>query len=275
MWPKLLLITLLLSVAASACGMSSSDSRDRFAREAVGWAVSGDAARLYANLYPAQRNAIGYSVYSSCLNLQTRSFKRLRVAVRVEQTSVGASKTITVPATDQVVRAAVVIATVSWVRAGNRKRSDLPVAVQRAFFGRPVYVAMVGNRWRYIDPRVAIFAKPNCGLPALGSELLAKVPQWAAMEGFQKNATAVEGAKLFAVSGFLNCHTYNGAGGEELGAPDLTAEGAKHNGVAFQMAHLECPSCIASGSPMPSFAGLGEARLKQLAVFLEASKGRR
>ena len=33
------------------------------------------------------------------------------------------------------------------------------------------------------------------------------------------------------------------------------------------------PQSTGSGSPMPSFAGLGEDNLHKLAVFLEASKG--
>src|SRR5205823_43947 len=61
---------------------------------------------------------------------------------------------------------------------------------------------------------------------SLGVENLAKVPTWAAKEGFTGNTQAVEGAKLFAQLGCLNCHTYNGAGSGNLGAPDLTAEGA-------------------------------------------------
>jgi menaquinol-cytochrome c reductase cytochrome b/c subunit len=108
---------------------------------------------------------------------------------------------------------------------------------------------------------------------ALGVENLALVPGWAAKEGFTANKQAIAGAKLFAVAGCLNCHTYNGAGGTNLGAPDLSAEGAKNKGTAFQIAHLKCPACVNSGSPMPSFAGLGDARLKQIAAFLEASKG--
>ncbi len=108
---------------------------------------------------------------------------------------------------------------------------------------------------------------------ALGSELVAQVPKWAAKEGFTGNAKAVAGAKLFAQSGCLNCHTYNGSGGHNLGAPELTAEGAKNKGVAFEVAHLKCPACVNPGSPMPSFAGLGEQRLEQLAAFLVASKG--
>jgi mono/diheme cytochrome c family protein len=108
---------------------------------------------------------------------------------------------------------------------------------------------------------------------ALGSELLSHVPTWAKKEGFTNNKEAVAGAKLFAVAGCLNCHTYNGDGGHNLGAPELTAEGAKNKGIAFQIAHLKCPACVNSGSPMPSFAGLGDQRLHSLAVFLEASKG--
>jgi quinol---cytochrome c reductase cytochrome c subunit, bacillus type len=108
---------------------------------------------------------------------------------------------------------------------------------------------------------------------ALGSELRALVPSWAKQQGFQNNPVAIKGAQLFAVSGCLNCHVYLGAGGQNLGAPELTAEGAKNKGIAFQIAHLQCPACVNSGSPMPSFSGLGTARLRQIATFLEASKG--
>jgi mono/diheme cytochrome c family protein len=108
---------------------------------------------------------------------------------------------------------------------------------------------------------------------ALGSELVAKVPTWARAEGFTGNQKALAGAKLFAVSGCLNCHTYNGVGGQFPGAPNLTAEGAKNKGIAFQIAHLKCPACVNPGSAMPSFAGLGQQNLAALANFLEASKG--
>jgi quinol---cytochrome c reductase cytochrome c subunit, bacillus type len=108
---------------------------------------------------------------------------------------------------------------------------------------------------------------------ALGSELVGHVPQWAKKQGFENNPQAIAGAKLFAQSGCLNCHTYLGDGGHNLGAPELTAEGAKNKGIAFQVAHLKCPACVNPGSPMPSFAGLGEERLTQIAHFLEASKG--
>jgi menaquinol-cytochrome c reductase cytochrome b/c subunit len=106
----------------------------------------------------------------------------------------------------------------------------------------------------------------------LASENLALVPKWGARQGFASNKDALAGAKLFAVAGCLNCHTYLGAGGHNLGAPDLSAEGGKNKGTKFQVDHLKCPACVNPGSPMPSFAGLGDARLKQLAAFLESSQ---
>jgi menaquinol-cytochrome c reductase cytochrome b/c subunit len=108
---------------------------------------------------------------------------------------------------------------------------------------------------------------------ALGSEELKNVPVWAEKQGFTNNKVAVAGAKLFAQIGCLNCHTYLGSGNSNLGAPDLSAEGAKNNGIAFQIAHLKCPSCVHPGSPMPSFASQGTKNLTELATFLEASKG--
>jgi quinol---cytochrome c reductase cytochrome c subunit, bacillus type len=108
---------------------------------------------------------------------------------------------------------------------------------------------------------------------ALGTELLKEVPKWAQEQGFVGNKQAVAGAKLFATVGCLNCHTYLGSGNHNLGAPDLSAEGAKGRGIFFQIAHLKCPSCVKPGSPMPPFASQGIANLTKLATFLEASKG--
>ncbi len=106
---------------------------------------------------------------------------------------------------------------------------------------------------------------------ALASEVSAAVPSWIKKEHLPGDAQP--GAHLFAVSGCTACHTYLGAGGSNLGAPDLTAIGSKHLGIDFQVRHLECPSCAIAGSPMPSFKSLGPQALHQLAVFLEASKG--
>src|SRR4051812_34908780 len=64
---------------------------------------------------------------------------------------------------------------------------------------------------------------------------------------------AQAGGKLFFQAGCLTCHTYAGHGSRNLGAPDLTSEGAKKRGLRYQIRHLACPSCVKSGSPMPSF----------------------
>ena len=108
---------------------------------------------------------------------------------------------------------------------------------------------------------------------AIASESQSAVPRWAEKQGFQDNPVALAGAKLFAQSGCLTCHVYTGSGGANLGAPELTAEGAKGRGIDWQIKHLECPSCVNAGSPMPSFKTLGPDNLKKIATFLEASKG--
>ena len=108
---------------------------------------------------------------------------------------------------------------------------------------------------------------------ALASEVVVQVPSWAQKEGFADNPTAVTGAKLFAQSGCTNCHTYLGTGTSNLGAPDLTDEGAKNKGIDFQIRHLKCPDCVNPGSPMPHFDAFSARNLRALATFLEASKG--
>ena len=110
---------------------------------------------------------------------------------------------------------------------------------------------------------------------ALASEVEAAVPGWAQREGFANNPAALAGAKDFATSGCTACHTYLGSGGSQLGAPDLTSIGTRKLGIDFQIRHLKCPSCVNPGSPMPKFASLGDKRLRQLAIFLESSKGPR
>jgi mono/diheme cytochrome c family protein len=108
---------------------------------------------------------------------------------------------------------------------------------------------------------------------ALASEVIADVPNWVKQEKLPP--AAVPGAKLFAVAGCTACHTYLGTGSSNLGAPDLTQIGTRGLGIDFQIRHLECPSCVNPGSPMPKFASLGQKRLRELAIFLEASKGKR
>jgi cytochrome c553 len=146
----------------------------------------------------------------------------------------------------------------------------IDLRTERRLLRRPV--AIIASIFVVLSMGVLTYKGATAKEP-LGSELVGHVPTWAAKEGFTGNQQAIAGAKLFAVAGCLNCHTYLGDGGHNLGAPELTAEGTKNKGVAFQIAHLKCPACKTPGSPMPSFAGLGDARLASLAAFLEASKG--
>ena len=97
------------------------------------------------------------------------------------------------------------------------------------------------------------------------------VSRWVHEE--QLPRSAVPGAAVFAGANCTACHTYAGSGHAVLGAPDLTAFGRRHLGVALEIRHLACPTCVVSGSAMPSYGTLGRKRLHELAVFLEASKG--
>ena len=60
---------------------------------------------------------------------------------------------------------------------------------------------------------------------------------------------------------------------QPCGRTEVAALYAKGRGVDWQIKHLECPSCVNAGSPMPAFKTLGAENLKKLAIFLEASKG--
>ncbi|HEX5467548.1 MAG TPA: c-type cytochrome [Gaiellaceae bacterium] len=106
---------------------------------------------------------------------------------------------------------------------------------------------------------------------SLGSENVALVPQWVEQQGLSD--AGHQGALIFAQAGCMGCHTYLGAGSPNLGAPDLTAEGAKGRGEKFQIDHLKCPSCVNPGSPMPPFTNFTDEQYNQLATFLEESKG--
>ena len=139
----------------------------------------------------------------------------------------------------------------------ERRLSRRPVAVVASIL---VVISMAVLTW-----------KGATASESLASENIKKVPSWVKKNKLPPQA--VPGAILFASIGCLNCHSYLGTGGGYAGAPDLSAEGAKGKGIQFQINHLKCPSCVNAGSPMPPFAALGDKRIHQLAVFLEASKG--
>jgi len=144
----------------------------------------------------------------------------------------------------------------------DRRRVRLPSA-------RPV--AMVAAVLTIVSMGVLTW-KGATANEALASEVIQNVPRWISDERLPPSA--IPGVNLFARAGCTACHTYDGAGGSQLGAPDLTNIGTRNLGIQFQINHLKCPSCVNPGSPMPKFASLGETRLHQLAVFLEASKGK-
>jgi menaquinol-cytochrome c reductase cytochrome b/c subunit len=104
-----------------------------------------------------------------------------------------------------------------------------------------------------------------------GAGAVLRVPEW--MEKFNLPENARPGAEVFAESGCLNCHVYDTEGSTQLGAPELTEEGTRNRGIQWQIDHLKCPSCETPGSPMPAFANFPEETLRQVAIFLEASKG--
>jgi len=97
------------------------------------------------------------------------------------------------------------------------------------------------------------------------------VPEWAQEQGFTGNAEAEKGAKLFAQSGCLNCHTYLGQGGGNLGAPDLSSIG-QSNDAEFFVQYLTNPAAFGN-TVMGSYSYLGQENLAALGAFLAASKG--
>jgi mono/diheme cytochrome c family protein len=109
----------------------------------------------------------------------------------------------------------------------------------------------------------------NAAREALSSQTVRHVPAWARSERLPKRA--LPGARLFALSGCTNCHTYLGAGARNLGAPDLSSVGLHHGRRYFER-YVAHPARFGN-DVMPPFAALGARKLRQLAIFLSASKG--
>ena len=105
----------------------------------------------------------------------------------------------------------------------------------------------------------------------ISTEVETLIPQW--MEAQNLPAEAELGARLFADSACLNCHTYLDSGSTNLGAPDLTEEGTRGRGIDWQIEHLKCPACLTPGSAMPPYPNFTDEQYQSLALFLESSKG--
>ena len=83
---------------------------------------------------------------------------------------------------------------------------------------------------------------------------------------------AVPGLRLFAEVGCMNCHTYLSEGAQGPG-PELTDVGKKKKGVDYWVRWIRNPDELKPGSAMPGFPTLTDDQLRELGVFLEASKG--
>ena len=139
----------------------------------------------------------------------------------------------------------------------ERRLSRRPVAVIASIL---VVISMAVLTWKGASAK-----------ESLAAENVLQVPNWVQQNNLPPEA--VPGAKIFAQLPCLGCHTYLGSGSSNLGAPDLTAEGTKGRTTQWQIDHLKCPSCVTPGSVMPPFQDLGEENLRNLAIFLNASKG--
>jgi mono/diheme cytochrome c family protein len=145
-------------------------------------------------------------------------------------------------------------------RSVERRPSRRPVAMVAAVL---VIISMGVLTWKGATAK-----------EALGSELIdGGVPaEWAELQGFTGNEAAKAGAELFAQAGCLNCHTYAGTGGSQLGAPDLTEVGKSGRGVDYFKSYVSNPAQYGN-KVMLSYAYLGDENLTNLASFLDASKG--
>jgi cytochrome c553 len=143
---------------------------------------------------------------------------------------------------------------------------------------RPKYrpVAMVAGVLVIISMGILTW-KGATAKESLGSELVTLVPDWAEAQGFADNEAAVAGATLFAESGCMNCHTYQGAGTPNLGAPDLSEIGKSNRGVDYFVRYVSNPADFGNNVMQPYSAEFGgaltEEQLRQIGEFLNASRG--
>jgi mono/diheme cytochrome c family protein len=101
------------------------------------------------------------------------------------------------------------------------------------------------------------------------------VARWAREERFADDPHAVAGARIFAASGCLACHTYLRVGSANLSSGDLSSIGRAGQGVRFFERYVADPTRFGN-HVMPKYGDLGDPRrLHDLALFLAASKGRR
>jgi menaquinol-cytochrome c reductase cytochrome b/c subunit len=105
----------------------------------------------------------------------------------------------------------------------------------------------------------------------LAAENLLRVPEWAEQQGFAGNEDAVEGARIFAQVGCMNCHMYLGDGTTNLGAPDLSDIGSTSNRGVEGFADYVADPTQFGNTVMPQFEDLGAENLRKIGVFLQSS----
>jgi menaquinol-cytochrome c reductase cytochrome b/c subunit len=85
---------------------------------------------------------------------------------------------------------------------------------------------------------------------------------------------AKPGAQLVATSSCLSCHTYDGAGSTNYGAPDLTTISSRGN-ADFLAKYVADPSKFGN-TIMPKFGkSLSQEQLDQIGLFLSESQGKK
>jgi mono/diheme cytochrome c family protein len=102
--------------------------------------------------------------------------------------------------------------------------------------------------------------------------VLRPVPRWVKREGLADDPRAVAGAKLFAETGCLTCHTYLGSGERTLGGGDLSSIGRVQKTIRFFERYIADPRRYGN-KIMPVYGGFGSRNIRNLAAFLAASKG--
>ena len=151
----------------------------------------------------------------------------------------------------------------------------LDVRRERRVLRRPV--ALVAAILTVISMGVLTYKGATAEEPA-GGEAEALAQEWGEAQGFADNEQAVAGAVLFAESGCLNCHVYEGAGVSNLGAPELTDIGATGGRDADGFAQYVGNPREFGNNVMPVYGledggSLTDEQLAQIGTFLEASKG--
>lgn len=89
------------------------------------------------------------------------------------------------------------------------------------------------------------------------------------LSGLDADAQAKAGYEIYTSNVCKNCHVLKGYGAQNLGAPELTNEGAKKRGLEWQIAHLKEPSSRTPGSAMPAFKQFTQKQYEDLGTFLE------